>query len=248
MAVHPTPITNENFQSAWKRIARKQRWAMKKALIRRTAVALAQLVFGCVFTVLAAGVIYKTGGALTKSFLSQMPQLMNWCARISGAVLEGAPEGSAWIVRCVLLLCVVPFGVALVAAVPVVVLYHPIVPKQTGAMREDAWQLWSMAKRAREYSQKGGNDIAVIFAVLLGMFTVLFTLGDKSGGEITPAQGVLHGAKVIIGYQIVNLPLRLLLMPLHFCHVPKSLVEAARQYYALGTQSQPAQVDNQPKA
>ena len=65
----------------------------------------------------------------------------------------------------------------------------------------------------------------MIFSVLLGMFTVLFALGEKSGVEITPAQGVLH-----------------------FCHVPKSLVEAARQYYALGTQSQPAQVDNQPKA
>ncbi len=231
MAVRSAPITPENFKTAWKYAAGKQRAAMKKSLIRRTAVALAQIAFGCVFTVLATAIIYETGGSLARNFLNQIPKVVDWCRAVCGAVLEGAPEGTAWIIRCALLLWVLPFGIAFAASVPVTLLYHPSVPKQTGAMSEDAWNLWAMAKRAREYSRKGGNDVALIFAVLLGMFTVLFVLGDKSGGEITPAQGVLYGAAVIIGYQIVNLPLRLLMLPLHFSHVPKAFIAEAERCY-----------------
>ena len=54
MAAYPSPITAENFKAAWKYIARKQRWSMKKTLIRRLAVMLAQIVYGCVFVIMFA--------------------------------------------------------------------------------------------------------------------------------------------------------------------------------------------------
>ena len=54
MAAYPSPLTAENFKAAWKYIARKQRWSMKKSLIRRLAVMLAQIVYGCVFVIMFA--------------------------------------------------------------------------------------------------------------------------------------------------------------------------------------------------
>ena len=54
MAAYPSPITAENFKAAWKYIARKQRWTMKKSLFRRLAVMLAQIVYGCVFVIMFA--------------------------------------------------------------------------------------------------------------------------------------------------------------------------------------------------
>lgn len=243
MAAYPVPITTENFQTAWKRIARKQCRAMKKAMIRRISVMPAQLIFGCVFLVLAFGVIYETGGSGARAFLGQIPEIMGWCSKMSRAVLEGAPEETAWIVRCAVLLCAVPFCVALVPTALIVLLYHPIAPKQTGNMREDAWQLWGMAKRAREYTGKGGGDIAVVLSVLLGLFTVLFALGEQSG-EMPPARAVLYGVAAILVYHAANLPLRLLLTATHFCYVPKSMVSDAEHYYAQCSQPKPAATEN----
>ena len=77
MAAYPSPLTAENFKAAWKYIARKQRWSMKKSLIRRIAVMLAQIVYGCVFVIMFAlgelsgseqgpmhAVLWRRGGAV----------------------------------------------------------------------------------------------------------------------------------------------------------------------------------------
>ena len=233
MAAYPSPITAENFKTAWKYIARKQRWSMKKSMIRRLAVMLAQIVYGCVFVILATGVIYERSGASARLFLEQIPAVTDWCCRVSAAVLAGAPEGSAWIFRCIGLLYLLPFCVAIPPAVLVIFLYHPITPKQTGNMGEDAWQLWGMAKRAQEAAGKRWNDTAVIFSSLLGLFVIMFALGEMSGSEQGPMQAVLYGAGVVLCYHAVNLPLRLLLKLLHFCYIPKSMTADAEKYYAL---------------
>ena len=56
MANYPSPITQENFQEAWKCIARKRRWSIKKELIRRVCVSIAQLLYFAVFLILALGI------------------------------------------------------------------------------------------------------------------------------------------------------------------------------------------------
>ena len=232
MAAYPSPITAENFKAAWKYIARKQRWSMKKSLIRRLAVMLAQIVYGCVFVILAIGIIYEKGGESARLFLDQIPVVIDWSCRISAAVLEGAPEGSAWIFRCMGLMYLLPFCVAIPPAALVILLYHPITPKQTGNMGEDAWQLWDMAKRAQEAAGKRWNDTAVVFSGLLGLFVIMFALGELSGSEQGPMQAVLYGAGVVLCYHAVNLPLRLLLKALHLCYIPKTMTADAERCHA----------------
>lgn len=239
MAAGFSPITSENFQTAWKIVARKHRRSMKKALIRRFPVMLAQLFFGCVFLILAFGVIYESGAPGARSFLDQIPEAMNWCSRVAATILEGAPDGTEWIIRCAILLCLIPFLIAFAATVLIVLLYHPITPKQTGDLSEDSWRLWSMAKRAKEYSKKSGNDTAIVLSVLLGLFTVLFALGEKQEA-VSPMQAVLYGIAVIIGYNVVNLPLRLLLTAMHFCYVPKAMLEETEHFHAQFKRPEPA--------
>ena len=42
----------------------------------------------------------------------------------------------------------------------------------------------------------------------------------------------LYGAALVVCYLIANIPLQLLLKPLHFCHVPESMVTDTQEYYA----------------
>ena len=49
MAACPSPITADNFQVAWTAIARKRRWSIKKELIRRISVTVAQIIYFFIF-------------------------------------------------------------------------------------------------------------------------------------------------------------------------------------------------------
>ena len=89
MAVCPSPITIDTFQDAWKYIARKRRWSMKKELIRRVSVSLAQMVYFFVFMILALGIFYEMCGPLVRRYMDQLPQVGIWWKQISEPVLAG---------------------------------------------------------------------------------------------------------------------------------------------------------------
>ena len=231
MAAYPVPITTENHKLAWKYMARKQRWAMKKDMIRRISVTLAQLIFGCVAMILVFGVLYDMEGSGIRFFLDQVPEAAKWIRQTTASVLDGAPEGKAWIFRCLGVLYIVPLFVALLSAVPILLLYHPILPGRTGDPRQDAWRLWSMAKRAREYATRRDNNTAILFAVLIGMFFILFSFEAMSSAGKSNAWVLLYGGGFILGYLVINLPLHLLLKALYTCRIPKTMVTDAENYY-----------------
>lgn len=99
MTKYPTPITQENFDTAWKCIARKRLWSIKKELIRRVSVTIAQLVYFFVFLILAFGVFYEMGGSFIRLYIDQIPQAGIWWNQLSAPVLAGVSTEAMRILR-----------------------------------------------------------------------------------------------------------------------------------------------------
>lgn len=245
MAACPSPITADNFQTAWKCIAGKRRWSIKKELIRRVSVSVAQLLYFFVFLILALGVFYEMGGPLVRRFMDQFEEVGIWWHMVSDPVLAGASGEAARILRCAGALYLLPFCTVLPIAVLIVLFYHPRTPKQTGEALQDAWQLRGLAKHAQVYAQRKENDTAKICSFFMGMVMVLFVLGmmlfaygDPSlQGEVVAQAHLanlrcfLYGVAMFFCYRIVNLPLKWMLKLLHFCHVPAAMVTDTEEYY-----------------
>lgn len=257
MAKYPSPITQENFPLAWKLIARKRRWSIKKELIRRITVSVAQLLYFFIFLILALGVFYEMCGPLVRRYMDQFPEVNLWWTQISTPVLADATTEAMRILRCAGALYLIPFCAAVPMAILIALLYHPRTPKQTGDPAQDAWQLRGLAKHAQIYAQRKENDTAKICSFFMGMIMVLFVLGmmlfayrDPSlRGEVV-AQAHLanlrcfgYGLAMFLLYRIINLPLKFLLKLLHFCHVPASLVTDTEQYYAQFNTQEKTEVD-----
>ena len=246
MANYPSPITQENLPLAWKQIARKRRWSMKKELIRRVTVSVAQILYFFIFLILALGVFYEMCGPLVHRYMDQLEEVGIWWAQIRTPLLSGTTSEVIRILRCAGTLYLLPFCAAVAAAFLIALLYHPRTPKQTGDPVQDAWQLRSLAKHAQIYAQRKEKDTAKICSFFMGMMMVLFILGlmlfayrDPSLQSEVIAQAhlanlrcFLYGAAMFFCYRIVNIPLKWLLKLLHYCHVPASLVTDTEQYYA----------------
>ena len=245
MAACPSPITAEQFRDAWICIARKRRRSIKKELIRRVCVTLAQIVYFFVFLLLAIGIFYEMCGPLVRSYIDVVPQVGIWWGQLRAAVLDGAANEAGRILRCAGMLYLLPFGAVLPFVVLIVALYHPRAPKRTGDLKQDAWQLRSLAKHAQVYAQRKENDTAKICSFFMGMVMVLFVLGmmlfaygDPSlQGEVVAQAHLanlrcfLYGVAMFFCYRIVNLPLKWMLKLLHFCHVPAAMVTDTEEYY-----------------
>lgn len=85
MAACPSPITADNFQTVWKCITRKRRWSMKKELIRRVTVSIAQILYFFIFLILSLGVFYEMCGPLVRRFMDQFPEINLWWTQKSCA-------------------------------------------------------------------------------------------------------------------------------------------------------------------
>ena len=246
MAGCPSPITAENFQAAWKCVARKRRWSVKKELIRRVSVTLAQLVYFFVFVILAIGIFYEMGGPFVRRYMDVLPQVGIWWRQISEPILEGASGEVMRILRCLGIVYLVPFAAALVVAVPIALLYHPLMQKQTGDHKQDARQLRVMAKHAQIYAQKKENNTESICAVFIGVLMVVFVLGLMLFAYNNPSLReqvmmkahqanwtcFLYGLVLFVCYRLLNVPLKLLLKLLHYCRVPASMVADTEHYHS----------------
>ena len=246
MAACPSPITAENFHSAWKCIARKRRWSMKKELVRRVSVTLAQILYFFVFLILTIGIFYEMCGSLVRSYMDVVPRVGIIWGQIRDAVLTGAANETERILRCAGALYLLPFGVVLPPVALIILLYYPRTPKQTGDMKQDAWQLRSLAKHAQIYAGKKDNNTAGICATFTGVLMAAFVLGlllfahaDPTLQDEVVAQAnqanlrcFFYGAALFACYRIANIPLRLMLWPLHWCRVPASMVTDTEHYYA----------------
>ena len=246
MAECPSPINAENFQAAWKAIARKRYWSIKKELIRRISVTTAQIIYFFIFLYLGLGVFYEMTGDLSRFFMDQVPEWGVYWNKACEFFFAGTTSEFSRILRCVLALYLVPFGVVLPFAVLIVLFYHPSTPKQTGDMKQDAWQLRSLAKHAQVYADKKENMTGNICAVFMGVIVAVFVIGmalfawtkpELRDGIMAEAyklnwQSFLYGAAMFFLYRIINIPLKLLLVLLHYCRVPASMVEDTEKFHA----------------
>ena len=100
MRSYTAPITEENFSEAWKWIARKRRWSIKKELIRRVSVSIAQIVYFFLFLILTFGVFYEMGGSFVRIYINQIPQAGIWWNQLSAPILADASTETMRILRC----------------------------------------------------------------------------------------------------------------------------------------------------
>lgn len=246
MAACPSPITSENFQAAWKAIARKRRWSIKKELIRRISVTVSQIIFFFIFLILGLGVFYEMCGDLARYYMDQVPQWGYYWNMACDFFFAGTAGELGRILRCALALYLVPFCAILPPVILIALFYHPSTPKKTGDPKQDAWQLRSLAKHAKIYADKKDNNTGNICAVFMGVIVAAFVIGMALFAWTYPAlrdgltaeayklnwASFLYGAAMFFLYRIINIPLKLMLVPLHYCRVPESIVTDTENYYA----------------
>lgn len=242
MAAYPSPITTENFHKAWNCITRKRRWAIKKELIRRVSVSMAQIVYFFVFLVLTIGALYEMGGPFVRRYMDQLSQIGRWWNQISEPLLADATTETMRLLRCAQLLYLFPFGIVLPPVILIVLFYRPHTPKRTGDIKQDAWQLQGFAKHAQIYARKQENQSGKFYAIFMGVLMALFLLGLmlfarknwSLSDEIANRAGLycfLYGLALFLCYQIASIPLRIMLKLLHFCYVPASMVTDTKNFY-----------------
>lgn len=246
MVTFPQPITAENFSAVWTYTARKRRWSIKRELIRRMTVTLAQVIFFSVFLILAFGIFYEMGGGLVRSFIDQIPDLGRLWDRFYDLVFDNTATELQRLLRCAGLLYLVPFGTVFPLSLLVLLLYYPRTPKLTGDAQKDAWQLNAMAKHVEVYSKKKDNNTHGICSAFMGMFMIVFVLGLLLFAYTKPElheqviatahqaniRCFLYGLAMFVCYRIINLPLQWLLYLLHFTHIPKNLLQETGNYYS----------------
>ena len=262
MAACPSPITAENFQSAWNYITRRYRRSVKKELARRVSTVLAQAAYFVIFLVLILGIFYEMSVPLVRAYMNHFPIQWNWWNQISGLFQENVPGEIYRILCCVGALCLVPFVITIPLAILIGLLYHPRRPKQTGDIQQDARLLHDTARRAQVAAWKMSSRVTKIFLFFAVATIVWFILGfmlyyypdislrDSAIIQVNQAvfRCILYGAGMIIGYRILNILLQILLNGFYFHRVPASMVTDAKDYYDEISRQEAAAAENKADA
>ena len=262
MAACPSPITAENFQSAWKYITRRYRRTLKKELARRISTVLAQTVYFLIFLVLMLGIFYEMSMPLVRAYMNNFPIQWNWWNQLSTLFQENVSSESYRILCCVGALCLVPFVITIPPVILIVLLYHPRGPKQTGDVMQDARKLHETAQRTQVAAWTMSGRAAKIFMFFAGATIVWFILGfmlyyypdislrDSAIGYVnqTTFRCILYGVAMIVGYRILNIPLKLLLNGFYFQRVPASMVTDAKDYSDEVSRQEAAAAENEADA
>lgn len=244
MAGFPTPITADNFSSAWRYVTRKYRLAKKASKTRSLALSLGQILYFPAFLILMLGAVCTLTPRSVTSFVEKAPAAVRFWNRISGLLFAGADTLGQQLLRGAIILYGVPLAVFLVAAILIFLVYHPRALPLTGDSRKDAEALWSMARHAQNMARENEKDINGPLAIFTGIAAAAFAIGviiywisDPVGKELASQQGLSTNLKLfalalilIFSYNILNLPLAVVMKVMCSCSVPKRLSSAAEIY------------------
>lgn len=243
--MYRSPITPENFQSAWNYSCKKCRQAKKRTLVRKIAVPVSQLLFFLAFLLLTYGIAYDGFPGLIRSFLSKIPYTAEIWLPFSALLLDSAPGYEQQVIRMVLFLYGVPLAAALLLWLLSLLLYHPRKPVLSADPELHSSDLLSAARQAWQYrTPKHVSTVpffSVFFAFILVGSCVAFMLYYKNDPTVFRylqagmAQAsfyfVLSCLIVFVSYMILNLPLRLMVSLLYRCRVPERLLKDADCYH-----------------
>ena len=229
-----------DFPQKWKTAVRRLYWTRKKAVIRDLVTTVSQLLFFTVFLVLGYGILYECSSGALRSFLDSSRALVLCWQKFAAILFAGAPGQWEKLLRLVLFLYGVPFMASLTAALMVGLLYHPLRPKLPDGETEQAKQLWVVANQVRAAREKKRSGVfgfcAMFFAMICAGAVAFFYLyivktGQPGESRIWVLHVVLGAVGSLVGYGLLNLPLRLLVLPLYASRVPQSFYDEADACY-----------------
>jgi len=244
MAGFPSPITKDNFSDAWRYVTRKYRWANKKAKMRTVALTLGQVLYLPGFLIMMLCAVCTLTPRSVTSFIEKAPFLVRFWNRLSGLLFAGMETTGQQLARCALILYGLPLAVFFAVSILILLLYHPKASKPSGSDRQDAEALWYMARHAKGLGTKKGPDVTGFPAILCGALAGAGTLGliiywvtDPVGKALFLQQGFSTTLTffalaliLIFSYNIIILPLLLVMKAFCACPMPKRLSTEAEIY------------------
>ena len=259
MAGFPIPITNENFQKAWRIVRRKYKNAKVKAAVRKIAKPIGEFLFFPAFLMMAFGTSVTFTTPNVSALINRMPVLPGLWQKLSAVLFGSADTVPALILRSALFLYAIPLAVFLVAALIIVLVYHPKTYAVSGDAYRDGQALWTMARHALTDSRSKGKDVSGTLALITGIIEALGALGVifywllvPGGEDVLAGIGVVNALKLfglalilIFSYALVALPLNLVMKLLCATPVSKKIPESAEDY-CRGLHRGPAAVNVEP--
>lgn len=244
MAGFSSPITRDNFPSAWRYVTRKYRWAKKKSKMRSIGLTMGQVLYFPGFLILMLGAVCTLTPRSVTSFVEKAPFLVRFWNRVSGIVFAGADTAGVQLLRLAFLVYGIPLAVFLIISLIILLAYHPRAIKLSGNHRKDAEALWSMARHAQNMARENEKDINGPLAIFTGIAAaagavavIIYWITDPVGKELAAQQRLSTNLKLfalalilIFSYNIINLPLAVVMKLICGCSVPKRLSSAAEIY------------------
>lgn len=243
----PDPITKDTFPQACEWADRRLRRAKKRRAFIKLAPAITQPVFAVVLAAMVYGMIYDYGTAMTTAYLDKLPQAVQLWERLRPLVYSSAETLPQQLLAWCVPLYLLPMALALAVALLVLVVYHPRrnLPNPQDSAAEQARQLCLTLRGANAMSKIPPSNLvgfwnalfAVVGAAVLFGF-VLFALMDSTIEAAVESHAHLANwglfaafLVVLLGYQLICLPLTLFQRLLAWCHVPKKALDAAERWF-----------------
>lgn len=162
-----TPITADNFAENWNIVDSERRTAKKKTATTKVASFFSNMVLAVLTLFAANGLIHDTMRGSYCDFLERIPYFLPVWERCSGYFLK---PGQSWQVQ-VALAALVVYGICFLVCglfvLMVMAIYHPFKrPLPTGTPKENAEQMLTMARDARRYANRSGDQGNLFWALI----------------------------------------------------------------------------------
>ena len=244
MAGFPNPITNEDLPKAWSIIRRKYKKAKVTAAIRKIAKPIGEFLFFPLFLMMAFGASVKFTTPNVSALICRVPVVPGLWQKLEGTLFGSADTVLDYILRSALFLYAVPLAVFLIAALIIVLVYHPKTYSLSGNAYQDGQALWTMARHALTDSRAKGKDVSGTLALIAGIIEALGSLAVVFYWLLVPgAEDVLAGIGIvntlrlfglalilIFSYTLVALPLNLMMKLICTTSVSGKLPQLAEDY------------------
>ena len=244
MANFPNPITHENFPKAWSIVRRKYKKAKVTAAIRKIAKPIGEFLFFPLFLMMAFGASVKFTTPNVSALICRVPVVPGLWQKLEGTLFGSADTVLDYILRSALFLYAIPLAVFLIAALIIVLTYHPKTYSPSADPYQDGQALWTMARHALTDSRSKGKDVSGTLALITGIIEALGSLAVVFYWLLVPgAEDVLAGIGIvntlklfglalilIFSYTLVAFPLNFVMKLIYATPVSGKLPQLAEDY------------------
>ena len=243
--MYRSPITEENFLTAWEFGCKKYTASRRKACVRRIIVPVSHFLFFLSFLILTYGVLYDGYPGKIRDFLAKIPMAELLWQTISLFLLDNFSSLTGQFLGLALLLYGPAVAAALILFLLTLVFCHPAKPMLSIDPLYQPYDLACLSKQITDYEDDGKRKVITMCGILytlilLTVCAALLYLTQEFPQSFSMLQngylrGTIQGAMYfligVLCYLVLELPLKIVIALLSGFRSPRAFHRDAQLYY-----------------